>query len=159
INAVAGYNDIGRYAFAGLASAGLLEMHCSASIVLLDADAFAVGHHRVFAKALLYGLVQNDVQPATMNANFGKGVSGKFSALFAVNELPETIEETAVAIFDAGLEQFISQAERGEFTHGMWQQGDADAEWLDLRRALIDAAVDAALPEIKCKREPTNPAA
>src|SRR5262249_23381514 len=128
-------------------------------IILLKADAFTVGHDRPLAEPFLYGLVQDDVQPAAMDANFGKGVSGKFSAVLAVNHLSEAVEEAAVAIFDAGLEQLIPEAERGEFAHGMWQQSDADAERLDLRRALIDAAGDPAFLEIKREREPANPAA
>src|SRR4029077_15953236 len=101
-------------------------------------------------------LIQDDVQPPAMDANFGKRVTGELSTLLAVNQLSETVEETAVLVFDAGLEQFTGKAERGEFAHRMRQQRDADAERLDLRRALVYAAGDSTLLEIKCEREPAN---
>src|SRR4029077_17906304 len=126
------------------------------AVILLNADAFAIGYDRILAEPLLYGLVQNDVQPAAMDADFGKGISGEFPALLAVDELSETVEETAVLVFDAGLKQFTAKAERAELTHRMRQQRDADAERLDLRRALVYAAGDSTLLEIKCEREPAN---
>ena len=80
-------------------------------------------------------------------------------AISLIDELAEAVVEAAFAIFDAGLEQFVAEAERAEFAHGMRQQRDADAEFLDLRRTLIDAAGDAALLEVEGKRQSTDAAA
>ena len=57
------------------------------------------------------------------------------------------------------LQQRVAQAERGEFAHGMRQQRDADAELLDLRRALVDAAGNPALLQIERERQPADAAA
>src|SRR6476661_2715900 len=134
-------------------------MDSRAAVILINADTFVVGQDRILAETLLYSLIQDDVQPPAMDANFGKRITGELSTLLAVDELSETVEETAVMIFDAGLEQFIAKAERAELTHRMRQQRDADAERLDLRRALVDAGGDSTLLEIKCEREPANAAA
>src|SRR4029077_4230561 len=127
-----------------------------AAVILIKADTFTIGQDRILAETLLYGLIQDDVQPPAMDANFGKRITGELSTLLAVNQLPETVEETAVLVFDAGLEQFIAKAERAELTHRVRQQRDADAQRLDLRRALVYAAGDSTLLEIKCEREPAN---
>ena len=79
-----------------------------------------------------------------MNADFRKFIAGEFAALFLVNELAEAVIEPAFAVLDAGGEQFVAEAEPGEFAHRMRQQGNADAEWLDLGCALVDAAFKAA---------------
>ena len=152
INAIAGDDDIGAHAFTHFSSAGLPEMGGRTTFVLLNADAFAIGDHRILAEPFLHGFVEDDVQVAAMDTDFRKGISGEFSALLAIDQLPEPVQEVALAVFDARLEQRVAQAERTEFGHGMRQQRDADAERLDLRRALIDAAGDPPLLNIKCER-------
>ena len=72
---------------------------------------------------------------------------------------PKRLKKRALAVLDAGCEQFVAEAERAEFAHRMRQQRDADAELLDLGRALVDAAGDAALLEIERERQPANAAA
>src|SRR6476646_2954020 len=134
-------------------------MDSRAAVILINADTFVVGQDRILAETLLYSLIQDDVQPPSMDANFGKRIAGELSTLLAVNQLSEAVEETAVLVFDAGLEQFIAKPERAEFAHRMRQESDADAERLDLRRALVDAAGDSTLLEIECEREPANAAA
>ena len=103
--------------------------------------------------------MEDDMQVAAMNANFREGIPCKFAPVLAINQLPETVEKAALAILDAGLEQFIAEAKRAELAHRMRQQGDTDAKRLDLRRTLIDAACNAALLEIEGERKPANSAA
>ena len=54
--------------------------------------------------------------------------------------------------------QFVRHAERGEFAHGMRQQRDADPEFLDLRRAFVNAASDAEPMQIERQRKSANAA-
>jgi hypothetical protein len=137
----------------------LLETDSRAARILLDTDAFAVGDHRIPAELFLYRLVEDHVQAAAMDTDFRKGVSGEFSAVLAINQLPKTIEEGAVAVFDPGLEQCVAQAERIKLTHGMWKQRDADPKLLDLRCAFIDPTGNAAFRQIESERQPANAAA
>src|SRR6476646_3604153 len=89
IDAVAGNDGIGTHAFARFSSAGLLEVDIRAALILLNADAFAVRQYRVLAEPFLYSLVEDNVQPAAMDSDFRKGVSGEFASRLAVNQLPE----------------------------------------------------------------------
>src|SRR5437016_11037870 len=114
INAIARDKDIGAHALAHFSSAHLLETDGRPVLILLRADAFAIRHHRILAEAFLCSLIQDHVQAAAMDAHLGKGISGKFSTLFAVDQLAETVKEAAIAIFDAGLEQGITQTEGTE---------------------------------------------
>ena len=52
------------------------------------------------------------MQPAAMDADFGKAVAGELAARFLVDELAEAIEEAAFAVLDAGGEQLVAEAER-----------------------------------------------
>jgi len=79
-----------------------------------------------------------------MDTDFRKRIAGKFPPILAIDQLAETIEERTLAGFDAGLEQGITQPERGELAHGMRQERDANAELPDLGCAFIDAAGNAA---------------
>jgi CPA2 family monovalent cation:H+ antiporter-2 len=106
-----------------------------------------------------HGFVEDHVQPAAMDTDFRKGISGKFAAVLSVNQLSETVEEATFAVLDAGPEQIVAEPECAEFAHRMRQQGNADAERFDLRRALINTAGNAALFEIECERQPANAAA
>ena len=98
-------------------------------------------------------LEQDHVQAAAMDAHLGILISAEFSARLLVDQLAETVEETAFEIFDPGAEQFVGYPERRELPHGMRQQRDADAELLYFRRALIDAAGNAAPMQIERERE------
>ena len=73
-------------------------MHGHAARILFDTDAFAVGNHDISAEPFLYRLVEDHVQAAAMDTDFRKGISGEFSAVLAINQLPETVEEGAVAL-------------------------------------------------------------
>jgi hypothetical protein len=86
-------------------------------------------------------------------------IAGQLAARLLVNELAETVVETALPVLDAGLEQFIGQAERGEFAHGMRQQCNAYAKFFEFRRALVDAAGNAAFLEVECERQSADAAA
>jgi hypothetical protein len=130
----------------------LLEVNGRAGFILLDAYAFGVGDHCIRAEPLLHRLVQDDVQPAAMDPDFREGVSGELSAIFAINQLPETIEERAIAVFDSRLEQRLAQSKRAELPHGMREQRDANPELLDLGGAFIHAAGNAAFFQIEGKR-------
>ena len=99
------------------------------------------------------------MQRAAMNADFRIAIAGEFAACLAINELAEAVEEAAFAILDAGGEQFVADTEAGKFSHRMRQQRDADAEWFDFGRALVDAGFDAAPMQIERERQPANPAA
>jgi len=70
----------------------------------------------------LHRLVQDDVQPAAMDSDLRKGISGKLSAIFAIDQLPETIEERAIAVFNSRLEQCVAQSKCAELAHGMRKQ-------------------------------------
>ncbi len=93
----------------GFPVVGLFEVDGRAVVVLLDAGAFAIGQHRVTAESFQHGFVKHDVQAATMDTDFRKGIAGKFPPILAIDQLAETIEECALAIFDAGLEQGVAQ--------------------------------------------------
>src|SRR4029078_12253731 len=93
-----------------------------------------------------------------MNADFRILIARQLAARFLVNELAEPVVEAALAILDAGLEQFVGQAERGELAHGMWQQRDAYGELPQLGRPFIDAAVNATFLEVECERQSANAA-
>src|SRR5262245_65728149 len=43
-----------------------------------------------------------------------KRIAGELSAILAINQLAETIEECAIAIFDSRLEQCVAQTKRAE---------------------------------------------
>ena len=53
----------------------------------------------------------------------------------------------------------LVEAERGELAHRMRQQRDADAELLDLGRALVDAARDAVPMQVQRQRKAGDSAA
>src|SRR5690606_34191381 len=86
-------------------------------------------------------------------------IAGEAAAVFLVDQLPEAVEEAAFAIFDAGREQRVADAERGEFAHRMRQQRDADAKRFPLARALVNTAGDAARLEIERQCHPADSAA
>jgi hypothetical protein len=108
--------------------------------------------HCISAKPILHRLVQDHVQPAAMDPDLRKGISGELSAILAINQLSETIEERAIAVFDSRLEQCLAQSKRAELTHGMGEQRDANPELLDLRGAFIHAAGNPAFFQIKGER-------
>ena len=83
-----------------------------------------------------------------MDADFRKGIAGKFSSILTIDQLAEAIEKCALAIFDAGLQQSVAHAKRRELAHGMGQQRDADPELPDFRRTFVYAAGNAALLQI-----------
>ncbi len=134
-------------------------MHGGAVLVLLDRGRFAIGDDRVRAQPLLDRVVEDEMQLAAMDADFRERIAGELAALLPVNELAEAVVEAALAVLDAGLEQRVAEAERAELAHGMRQQRDADAQFLDLGRALVDAAGDAALRQIERERQPADTAA
>jgi len=61
------------------------------------------------------------MQLAAVDADFRVLVAGEFAAVLAINELAEAVVEPAFAVLDAGLEQFVADAERREFAHGVGQ--------------------------------------
>ena len=117
-------------------------------LVLLDPDASAIKLDPLGAEARAGALVEDHLQPAAMDADFWKFVTGGFAARLAINQLTEAIVEAAFAVLDASCKQFFLQAERGEFAHAMRQERDADAELFHLRRALEDAAGHAAFMQV-----------
>ena len=136
-----------------------LNSNARAALVLLDAGAKPIGDDAVLADALLHGLVQHAVQRAAVDADLRILVAGALAARLLVDELAEAVEEAALGVLDAGREQLVAQAERGEFAHAVRQQRDADAELLQLGRRLVDAARDAARMQVERERQPANPAA
>src|SRR5258708_23221592 len=98
------------------------------------------------------------MQPPAMDADLGILIAGLLAARLLVDELAETVEEAALGILDAGFEQLVAEAERGEFAHAMWQQRDADAEFLEFRRRFIDAAGNPACVQVEREREAAAPA-
>src|SRR3981081_2202078 len=81
------------------------------------------------------------------------------AARLLVDELAEAVEEAAFEDLDAGVEQSLVEAERGELAHRMRQPRDPDAELPDLGRALVDAARDAVPMQVQRQREAGNSAA
>src|SRR5262249_40404133 len=152
IDAIAGNDDVSADAGTPLSGARLLEVNDRASFILLDACAFTVGDHCIRAKPLLHCLVQDDVQPAAVDSDFRKGISGRLSAIFAINQSPETIEERAIAVFNSRLEQRVAKSKRAELAHGMRKQRDANPELFDLGGAFKHAAGDAAFFQIESER-------
>src|SRR2546423_15051401 len=118
-----------------------------------------IGRNAVRAKAFLHRPIERAMQPAAMDADFGKLIAGALAARLLVNQLAEAVEETAFGILDARAQQLVAQTERGELAHRMRQQRDADAELLHLRRRLVHAARDPARVQIERKREPADSAA
>src|SRR5512141_455452 len=127
-----------------------------AALVLLHRGRFAIGDDRVRAQPLFDRVVEDEMQLAAMDADLRERVAGELAALLPVNQLAEAVVEAAFAVLDAGYEQLIAEPERAEFAHGMRQQGDADTQLLDLGRALVDAAGDAALRQVERKRQPAD---
>ena len=136
-----------------------LEHEPRAALVLLDAGAEMVGDDAIRPEPLLHGAIEREMQRAAMDADFRILVAGRLAARLLVDELAEAVEEAAFGVLDSGAQQFIAEAERGELAHRMRQQRDADAELLQLRRRLVDAARDPARMQIEREREPANPAA
>ncbi len=99
----------------------LAEADGDAGVVLLDADAIVVEQDGVAAKLGARRFVQNEMQLAAMDADFRILIAGEFAARLLVDELAETVEEAAFAVLDAGREQRVADAERGELAHGMRQ--------------------------------------
>jgi len=102
IDAVAYDDNIGANRLGRFSGCGLFKVDGRAAIVLLGAGALAIGQHRLSTESSQHGFVKYDVQAATMDTDFRKGIAGKFSAILAIDQLAETIEERALAIFDAG---------------------------------------------------------
>ena len=71
------------------------------------------------------------------------------AARLLVDQLAEAVEEGAFGIDDAGRDDLVLQAECGEFAHGVGQHGNADAELLHFRRALVNAAGNAVTVKVK----------
>src|SRR4029453_7500917 len=93
---------------------------------------------------------------ARMKAPFRVGVAGEFATFLMVDELAEPVEKAARLVLDAGFEQVVPQPQFGEFPHRMGQEGDAHAQFLDLRRPLIDAAGDAAPMQVERQGKAAN---
>src|SRR6185437_13602261 len=80
------------------------EMNGRSLFVLFDADAFVIGADRVGAQSVLCRLEQNHMETAAMYADFRKFVSRQSAARLLIDELAKSVVETALLIFDTGLE-------------------------------------------------------
>ena len=120
-----------------------LEQHARAVLVLLDAGTEMIGDDAIRPDALLHGAIERKMQPAAMDADLRILVAGALAARLPVDELAEAVEEAALGVLDSRREQRVAEAERGQFAHRMRQQRDADAEFFQFRRGLVDAAGDA----------------
>ncbi len=134
-------------------------MQGGAALVLLHAHAAAVGMDRVGAQALERSFVKQAVQLATRKADLGQGVAGMAAARLLVDELPEAVEKHAFLVFDADGFELLLQAQRRQLAHGVRQQCDADAEFLDFRHGFKNLALDAALMQRKRQAQPAYAAA
>ncbi len=159
VDAVAGDRGGGAHGLERAAGRHLGEVKRRRVVVLFDADAIAVGHDAVAAEPFARCLVKDQMQPPAMDADLRQLIAGESSALLPVDQLAEAVEEAALAVLDAGFLDLRLQAERRQLAHGMGQERDADAELLHLRRALVDAARDAARVQGEREREPANAAA
>ena len=120
-------------------------MHNGAGVTLINADAAVACVHVVRAQALQHGLEQHAMKLAAVDADLWQRVASMLAARLAVDELAPAVEKSAFQVFDAQGLQLVLQAECGEFTHGVGQQRDANAQFLDLRHALVHVAGDTQL--------------
>ena len=87
----------------------MLALKCAivAPLVLFDAGAFVIGAEwRRRPSRSCAALYENHVQAAAVDADFRILVAGQLAARLLVDELAEAVVETALAVLDAGLEQF-----------------------------------------------------
>src|SRR5690606_13393691 len=114
--------------------------------------------HRI-GEAFAHGVIEGHVQAAAVDAHFRVFVTAEAATRLLVDELAESVEEAAIAVLDAGLEQRVGKAQRGEFAHRVRQERDADAELLQFGGALINRASDPARLEIERQRQTADSAA
>jgi hypothetical protein len=98
-------------------------------------------NYRGFATGAPAGRPLSDVKlriiPARRRCIHGRCAPPRVpAARLAIDELAEAVVEAAFTVLDTGGGERVADAERAEFTHGMRQQRDADAQGLDVRRAL-----------------------
>src|SRR5690606_373243 len=86
-------------------------------------------------------------------------VAGVPAERLDVDKLAEAVEIAGVGGRDRDLGQRLLEAELAQLLAGVRQDIDADAERLDLRRGLVDAAGDAAPLQHEPEREPAYAAA
>src|SRR5258705_7520446 len=84
------------------------------------------------------------------------GIAGISPAGLLVEQLAESIEERALRVRHAAGDNPVLKAQCGEFAHRMRQDGDPDAELLELGGGLIDAGRDAALMQAQREGETAN---
>ena len=128
-----------------------LNMQPRAALVLLDAGAEMVGDDAIRPEPLLHGAIEREMQRPRWMPTSGILIAGVLAARLLVDELAEAVEEAALGVLDAGAQQLVAEAERGELAHRMRQQRDADAELLHFRRRLVDAAGNPARVQVRAR--------
>jgi hypothetical protein len=108
------------------------------------------------AEPLAYGAVERHVQLGAVDADFGQRIAREAAALLLVEKLAEAVVEAALLVLDALGDECLVEAERGELAHRMGQEGDADAELLQLRRGFVDAAWQPPLVQVEGEGEPAD---
>src|SRR5262249_53583350 len=98
--------------------------------------------------------VQGHMQGGAVNADLGDRVSREAASLLLVQELAEAVVKPAFLVLDALGDELFVEADLGELAHRMREQGDADAELLQLRRGLVDAAGEPPLVQVEGQGEP-----
>ena len=138
------------------AGRGVLEMRGGAAIVLLDTGAAVIGDDAVGARARDERREQHHLQVTAVDREHRPFVAAVAPARIVVDQLAEAVVVADLGGGDRDLGERILQAELGQFLAGMRQQVDADAERLDLRRGLVDAAGNAGLMQPQPERQPAD---
>ncbi len=159
IHTVAGDGCIGAQIGQGAVVGQSPRPHHDAAVILFAIDHLAIVDDRVRPHTRDHCLVQDRMQAAPVDADFGKGVVREPAAWFCKDALPEPVAERALAIFNAARDNVVRQAERIDFAHGVRQQRDAGPDVAIFRCGFENRAADLPGVQAKRQRQPDDPAA
>jgi len=128
--------------------------HLASSILQIHQAAIDMDVRR--SQPLEYSAQQHAMKLATMDAELRHRITGVDTAQFLPHGLTKPIGVDELARADARSIQRGQQAERCEFLYGVRQHIDADSEFAQFARLLVDLDVDAQVVQGKSRRETAN---
>jgi hypothetical protein len=138
------------------ARAGALE---KSTAILSRAHALPAKQQALAARFFDERIEQDLMELAAMNRDLRPVITRRAAERLLVDELAETVIERRFLRADAARGKRVLKPERRHLLHRMRQEVDADAQRLDLRRRLEDAAGNAAPLQHQAERQPANAAA
>jgi len=91
-----------------------------------------------------------------VNADLGVRIAREASPRLAIDELAEAVEEAALLVLDSQAFDAGAEAQCRQLAHGVRQNCDADADFLEHGGGFIDAAGHLVPLEVERERKPAD---